>query len=94
MGFTMDANIRELKAHLSKYVRLAEAGEAVNVLSRGKVVAQLVAAPAQDETDAKRLSRLPWVRMGRPGAKLGLDKPIALRGPGPSLTEILHADRE
>lgn len=33
--------IRELKDHLSKYVRQAEAGEVVLVTDRGKVVAEL-----------------------------------------------------
>lgn len=38
---TTSVGIRELKDHLSKYVRQAEAGDVVLVTDRGKVVAEL-----------------------------------------------------
>ena len=38
----MNVGIRELKAHLSEYVRMAAAGDDVLVTDRGKPVARLV----------------------------------------------------
>ncbi len=39
-------SIAEAKAHLSELVERAEAGETVRITRRGKLVAQLTAAPA------------------------------------------------
>lgn len=43
----MDVGIRELKAHLSHYVRVAIGGERVVVTDRGRAVAHLTAVPAE-----------------------------------------------
>lgn len=90
----MPVNVRELKSHLSAYLRRAQQGESVEVTLHGQVIAQLVPPPSREESAIARLSRMPWIRMGQPGARLGLEKPVALRGKGPSLTDILLADRE
>lgn len=45
--------IRELKAHLSAYVKTAHAGERVVITDRGAVVAQIV--PAEGESALQRL---------------------------------------
>jgi prevent-host-death family protein len=92
--FPMSVSVRDLKTHLSEYLRRVQLGEAVEVTSHGKVIARLVPPSAPQESVIGRLSRMPWVRMGHAGAKLGLDEPIALHGMGPSLTDILLADRE
>ncbi len=94
LAFHMTVSVRDLKTHLSEYLRRVQQGESVEVTSHGKVVAQLVPPAAQEESVIGGLSRMPWIRMGHPGAKLGLDEPIALSGEGPSLTGILLADRE
>jgi len=90
----MSVSVRDLKTHLSEYLRRVQLGESVEVTSHGKVIAQLVPPPAQEESVMARLGRMPWIRMGQPGAKLGLSEPIALHGEGPSLTDILLSDRE
>jgi prevent-host-death family protein len=90
----MSVSVRDLKTHLSEYLRRVQLGESVEVTSHGKVIAQLVPPPAQEESVTGRLARMSWIRMGRPGAPLGLAEPIALRGEGPSLTDILLSDRE
>jgi len=38
----MEAGIRELKDHLSRYIRRVEAGERIAVTAHGRVVAELV----------------------------------------------------
>ena len=38
----MEASIRELKAHLSEYVRLASAGETVTITIHNRPAAQIV----------------------------------------------------
>lgn len=90
----MSVSVRDLKTHLSEYLRRVQLGESVEVTSHGKVIAQLVPAPVRKESVVQRLDGMPWIRMGLPGAKLGLDAPIALHGEGPSLTEMLLSDRE
>lgn len=48
----MQVGIRELKAHLSEYVRLAEGGETVLVTDRGRVAAVLAPAPGRHQIEA------------------------------------------
>ena len=56
--------IKVLKDELSKYVRLAEAGETVEVTDRGKVVAQL-GPPSVDRSKMTPEERwADWVRRG------------------------------
>ncbi len=64
----MDISVRELKNHLSEYLRRVHAGEELVVTSRGKEVARLV--PPQgvrieatlEEQAIARFRGLPWVR--------------------------------
>ncbi|MBX3726531.1 MAG: type II toxin-antitoxin system prevent-host-death family antitoxin [Xanthomonadales bacterium] len=91
----MQVTIRTLKARLSEYVRRAERGETVVVTSHGRVVATLAPPPGASVALKERLAGLPWVRSGRAsGAPLGLREAVRLQGDGPTLTELLHADRE
>jgi prevent-host-death family protein len=52
--------VRELKAHLSRYLRDVQAGETVLVTDRGRVIAELRGAPesAQQESAVDRGLRL------------------------------------
>jgi len=52
--------VRELKAHLSRYLRDAQAGEVVLVTDRGRVIAELRGAPetARPESAVDRGLRL------------------------------------
>jgi len=66
---TSEVAVRELKNHLSEYLRKVAAGEELIVTSRGKPVARLLPpeAPAVTAEEAlqgafSRLSRQPWYR--------------------------------
>lgn len=90
----MEASVRELKTHLSEYLRQVAAGQEVVVTSHGKPVARLSAplpvprTPEEAEAIA-RLQALPWIRPGN-GEKLrGADRPIPPAGPGTSVEEIM-----
>jgi antitoxin (DNA-binding transcriptional repressor) of toxin-antitoxin stability system len=56
----MRVGTKELKNRLSHYLRLVQAGEAVQVTDRGSVVAELRAAPdaVSDGEDERRLATL------------------------------------
>ena len=58
------AKIAELKAHLSKYLRLVRKGERILVLDRDEPVAQLVPLPGKSETWRERLAREGRLRLG------------------------------
>ena len=93
----MEVSIREMKNHLSKYLRLARAGKHVVITDRGAPVARLlpIGEDAATEADiAARINALPWVRPGQGDKPKGLRKGIRLRGKGPSAAEIVLRDRE
>lgn len=84
--------IRELKAHLSHYLRLVDAGEKVLVTDRGREVA-VIEAPGAEQDGLRRLMESGVVRWsgGKPRGASGArskmkGKPISgtvsdLRGP-------------
>ncbi|TXF10347.1 type II toxin-antitoxin system Phd/YefM family antitoxin [Pelomicrobium methylotrophicum] len=92
----MEVSIREMKNHLSKYLRLVRAGKDVVITNRGAPVARLLPiGDAATEADIlARIEALPWVQPGRGGKPKGLRKGIRLRGDGPSAAEIVLRDRE
>lgn len=57
-------NVSELKAHLSKYLRLASRGERIVVKDRNEPVAQLGPLSGEDVTWRDRLSREGRLRLG------------------------------
>lgn len=79
--------IRELKAHLSAYVRAAKAGERVTITDRGVVVAQIVPA----EGDAA-LQRLIDAGLAMPPAHRARAVPEPLSTAGP-VSEIVSEQR-
>lgn len=84
--------IRELKAHLSRYVASARAGERIVITARGEQVAELVpvSAELQTLTQLEQQGRLSW--SGR--------RPVFRHPPahlGPSLSDAVleqRAERE
>lgn len=82
--------MRELKTSLSGYLRKVEAGDSFVVTDRGRAVARL--SPPDIPEGILRLMRegkLVWS-----GRKPDFDRfPLVKLGPGPTLSEILIADR-
>jgi len=90
----MDVGIRELKARLSHYVKLAHDGESITVTDRGSPVAVLSAPPRENLEDLpEALQQL--IREGRATAPT---RPLPLPPVTPvrasrSVQEILDEDR-
>ncbi|MEA5444757.1 type II toxin-antitoxin system prevent-host-death family antitoxin [Gammaproteobacteria bacterium AB-CW1] len=96
----MDVSIRELKNHLSEYLRRVQAGEEITVTSRGRAVARLSAVIGRegraesDEALAARVRALPGVRAAL-GKRVKLpERPLDWPGGGPSLSELILEDRD
>lgn len=97
----MEASVRELKAHLSEYLRQVAAGQEVVVTSHGKPVARLttpVTAPkTPEEVEAEALARLqtlPWIRPGDGKKVQGADRPIPWKSGQKTLSDMVLEDRE
>jgi prevent-host-death family protein len=97
----METSVRELKAHLSEYLRHVAAGEEVVVTSHGKPVARLTALLPRALTEAEReaeaiakLEAMPWIRPGRGGKVMGLAQPIKIAPGDKTLSEIVSEMRE
>ena len=93
----MDISIRDMKNHLSKYLKLVRAGKEVVITDRGKPVAQLTPIKPGAETEEEavaRINALPWVRPGEGGKPKGLRKGVALRGKGLTAAAMVVQDRE
>lgn len=78
----MDISVRELKNHLSEYLRRLQAGEEITVTSHGKPLGRLrlvrESAAESEEQAVARLRELPLVRAGRvQGARCPLRWPDA-----------------
>ncbi len=57
----MQASIRELKAHLSEYIRQVEAGGTVTVSIHNRPVAQIVPLPRHDDlSDLAKQPGISW----------------------------------
>lgn len=85
----MQTSIRELKAHLSEYIRQAEAGETVTISIHNRAVAQIVPIRQQPGIDTLR---------GLHGTNWNGGKPVGLpRGEimptGVSLADWIAEDR-
>jgi antitoxin (DNA-binding transcriptional repressor) of toxin-antitoxin stability system len=87
--------VRELKAHLSRYLRLVRSGRRIVVTDNGRPVAELRAIPRTEEDEDKaileELAALGKVRLGN-GKPLTAFKPVAIRGK--PLSETLVEMRE
>jgi prevent-host-death family protein len=89
------ANIAQLKAKLSEYLRQVKSGGEVVVTERGIPVARLVPLDADENraTREKRLIRAGIVRPARgPRKKLGV--PGSRSGAGAAVLEALLAERD
>src|SRR5689334_620101 len=96
----MDVSVRELKARLSHYLKLAARGEQVIVTSRGRPVARLLPAappvinkePSPAEIN-RRLAAIPGVIMPTGPKPRGSKHPIRIRKGEKTLAEIVLEGR-
>lgn len=89
------ASVTELKAQLSRYLRMVRRGSEVQILDRGVPIARLVAITAANSADSERLERLARAGIVRRGTgQLGwlLDEP-PIPAPQAKLVESLNDDR-
>lgn len=94
----MEIPVRDLKDHLSEYLRRVQAGEELIITSHGKPVARLAPAYApKAEPEAEALARLraqAWIRPGK-GAKLTVpERPIVWPADDKPLAQIILEDRD
>lgn len=76
----MDVSVRELKAHLSNYLRRVREGEEIVVISRGRRIARLVAEPevsAIAESDVEIVARIDRELEAVPPASRGVPQGAA-----------------
>lgn len=90
----MEVGIRELKAHLSRYVRCAQAGQTVTVTDRGTVVAVLGPPPASSRADMPAaLQEMIATGRATPASRTGDLADFDPVPTGLSAQEVLDADR-
>ncbi len=95
----MNVSIRELKNHLSQYLRRVQAGEDVVITSRGRPVARLTPAVtgSTGEPDRERLLQklktIPGVHLGKGGKPEGAGIPIKIKPGEQTLAEVVLENR-
>jgi prevent-host-death family protein len=93
----MDVSVRELKNHLSEYLRRVEEGQEVTVTSHGRPIARLTPIPptSRDRAEALRrtLGALSWVRIGEEGKPRGARRPIRTRPDETTLADLVLEER-
>ena len=85
----MEASIRELKSHLSEYIRQVKAGETVTISVHNRPVAQIV--PIKRQTSLDDLAAQPGISWNG-GKAVGLPRGEALPVGG-SLADWVAEDR-
>jgi len=87
--------IRELKNHLSEYLKQVQTGEEIIITTHGNPVARLVRlAPNVQTKVSQPLDKLAWVRRGQGGKTLGLPAAERIRLSGrQTLSDLLLEDR-
>ena len=86
--------IRELKNHLSRYLKRVSEGEEIVVTAHGKPVARINGVPP-DQTTETALGSVAWIRQASTtdGTKLTSFKPVKPRQGAP-LSDLILEDRE
>lgn len=87
----MQISVRDLKNHLSEYLRRARAGERLTVTSHGKAIAVLgpvAAQPASEDGMIRELEAMPWIIAAKKrGKPEGADRPAKV--PEGTIDEIM-----
>lgn len=92
----MQVAVRELKAHLSKMLALAQAGEEIEVRSHNKPIARIVGIPPATDNDLPEgIRRLIAEGTLTPGSGRKLDdfEPLALSPGGTPVSQMVIEDR-
>ena len=91
----MQVAVRELKNHLSDYLKKAEAGEEIFVTTHGKPIARISQLEPEVLKVDVALQGLNWIRPAKKKARLGLPTGEQIRATaGKALGEMLLDDRE
>ena len=92
----MDIATRDLKDHLSEYLKRVQAGEEITITSHSKPVAKLSPPDAVKAPRPDPLANVAWIRHPKSAGKpLGLGaKKIVLQGEGPTLSQMVLDDRD
>jgi prevent-host-death family protein len=92
----MTAGIREFKNHLSRYIRMIEAGERVEITVHGRIVAELVPASSPGDSKPSNIERLIAAGVISVPTESGdpLDHPSQIRLPRGTAASLIDDDRE
>ncbi len=92
----MQVAIRELKNHLSKYLKQVQTGEEIIVTTHGKPIARFCQLePSEELSAANSLQNIPWVSQCQNGKPKGLTANQRIKlSSGKSLSDIVLEDRE
>lgn len=92
----ISAGIRELKTHLSTYVRKVKAGETVQITEHGKTVAviQLPVELTEERKILEQMAREGKITLGTGGLLGGGRPPLKLRKGAKLTSEIILEDRK
>ncbi len=93
---TPSVGIRQLKAHLSEYMRRVKAGETIIITERGAPVGRLIPeATANSDSLDTRMQRLLDAGLAEwDGNRLEPVEPVALQRDGVSVTDLIADMRE
>lgn len=87
----MQVAVRDLKAHLSRFLTRAQAGEAIEVTSHNRLIARIVGVPAEAAVALRApiaQGALTWS-----ARKPRLQPPLALAEQGTPVSQIVLEDR-
>lgn len=87
-------SVRQLKDRLSEHLRAVQGGRSIIVTSHRKAVARLSPMPNESATGTDRLiaeGLATW--NGKKPRGVGRRAPVKLRGTGPSVADMVLADR-
>lgn len=91
------ASVTELKANLSRYLRMVRRGSEIEILERGVPIARLVGlvngTESANEEHLERLVHAGLLRRGIGGLDWLLEE-TPIRAPGAQVSEALDQDRE
>ena len=94
----MAVSVRELKTHLSEYLRRVAAGEEVAITSHGQLVARLAPPIAKrenvDDAAIARIRALPFLVPGEGGKPEGAKRPVKIKVGHKSLSRLVIEGRK